>query len=383
MDGPLNGAARPTLPSHGAAAGASEASRASHGNAGLGRTEPGCARPGRQIKEDFRFMKQSTRDGAGTASVLIFNEAAHDYQRALAPFFPAVEFLCAGTRDEALRLAPKAQAIFAYAQQIDHGLVAAAHGLRWIQALTTGTDAIAALTNLGVDVTVTSTRGIHGPQMAEMAFMYMLTLSRNCRRMWNNQRDRIWQGWPQPLLWKKTVTILGVGAIAEALASRCKAFDMTVVGVSGAARSVDNFDRIFTRDRIADAVALADYFIILVPHSASTDRIVNAEVLAAMKPDAYLINLARGGVVDEAALLQVLQRQAIAGAGLDVFAVEPLPSNHAFWAMENVIISPHLGGLSDIYVDQVVPVLRANLQCFLAGAPHCMGNIVDLRAGRG
>ena len=321
-------------------------------------------------------MKQATEEGARRASVLIFNDAALDFQRALAPIFPSVEFLCAETRDEALLHAGKVQAIFAYAHQVDEGLIAAAHELRWIQALTTGTDRIAALTNLDGSVIVTSTRGIHGPQMAEMAFMHMLTLSRDCRRMWTNQRNGIWEQWPQPVLCGKTITILGIGAIAEALARRCKAFDMTVVGISGSERAVENFDRIFTRDRIIDAVALADYFVILVPYSASTDRIVNAEVLSAMKPSSWLINLARGGVVDEAALLDVLNRRAIAGAGLDVFAVEPLPQGHSFWSLDNVFISPHLGGLSDIYVEQVIPILKTNLQHFLANAPERMTNIV-------
>ncbi|MES2536286.1 MAG: D-2-hydroxyacid dehydrogenase [Pseudomonadota bacterium] len=316
--------------------------------------------------------------GASTTTVLIFNDAAEKFRSALAPSFPGVDFLCAPTRDEALRLAHKADVLMAYAQQIDDELVAAAPGLKWIQALTTGTDAITALTTLGREVVVTSARGVHGPQMAELAFMYMLALSRNLPRMLDNQKNAAWEVWPQPLLWQKTVTILGVGAITEALAQRCKAFGMTVLGISSADRQVDGIDRMYPRERMKEAVSLADYFIVLVPHAKATDKIVNADVLASMKPQAYLINIARGGVMDEAALLDVLQRKAIAGAGLDVFQVEPLPAAHPFWSLDNVLITPHLGGYSAVYAEQVMPVLRNNLGHFLDGTPDKMMNIVTI-----
>jgi D-2-hydroxyacid dehydrogenase (NADP+) len=315
-------------------------------------------------------------------TVLIFNEDAQAFQRALAPAFPAVEFLCATQRDDALRLARKAHALMAYAHRVDEELLTAAPDLRWIQALTTGTDAIAALTSLRRDVVVTSARGVHGPQMAEMAFMHMLALSRNFRKMLDNQKKAVWEEWPQPLLAQKTVTILGVGAIAETLAKRCKAFDMTVLGISGTDRQVEGIDRMYPRERMKEAVALADYFILLVPHTKATDKIVDAEVLSAMKPGAYLINIARGGVIDEAALMDALKRRAIAGAGLDVFSIEPLPSTHPLWGMDNVIVTPHLAGLSNVYVDQLLPVLRANLRAFLESAPEKMINRVRFAAQR-
>jgi D-2-hydroxyacid dehydrogenase (NADP+) len=96
-----------------------------------------------------------------------------------------------------------------------------------------------------------------------------------------------------------------------------------------------------------------------------------------MKPEAFLINLARGGVVDESALIASLQRRSIAGAGLDVFAVEPLPPGHPFWRMENVLMSPHVGGLSSTYVEQLTPLLRANFSAYLQGRPEAMTNRVD------
>lgn len=311
-------------------------------------------------------------------SVLIFDEASDSFRRALAPSFPEVEFLCATTHEEALRQAGNVEILMALAHSIDNELVANARKLRWIQALTTGTDAIAALNTLRNDVIVTSMRGVHGPQMAEMAFMHMLTLSRNYRRTLDNQKNAVWEVWPQPLLWNKTVAILGMGSIAETLAQRCKAFEMTVLGISSSERQVKHIDRMYTRDRMKEAVGLADYFIVLLPYSKATEKIVDADVLAVMKPDSYLINLARGGVIDEDALADALKRRSIAGAGLDVFKVEPLPSDHSFWMLDNVMITPHVGGLSNVYVDQTVPLLRNNLQQFLAEAPEKMVNVVKI-----
>ena len=249
--------------------------------------------------------------------------------------------------------------------------------LRWIQALTTGTDHLLTL-NLSKDIVVTSGRGIHGPQMSEMAFLYMLSHFRDIRRLLANQAQAKWQNWPQRLLWSKTVTILGVGAISEQLALRCKAFDMHVIGVSSSRTQVANFDEMFPRERIVEAVAKADVFVVLIPYSPETHHIVDRKVIEAMKPSALLINIARGKVIDEPVLAEALAQRKIAGAGLDVFEVEPLPPESPLWAMENVIITPRVGGFSDVYVQQVMPVVRENIGIYRSGQTDEMRNIVRL-----
>ena len=310
---------------------------------------------------------------------LIYDHRPDHFRQGFGSEFPSVEFLYAETRDEALRLAGGAQGIFALGDLFDDELLAAAPELRWIQVLTTGTDAVAALTALGPGVIVTSGRGIHGPQMSEMAFLHMLVLTHDYGRMFRNQQAGVWERWSQPLLWRKTATILGVGTIAGTLARCCKTFGMTVYGISRTVREVENFDRIYPWSRMKEAVGLADYFIVLVPLSPETHKIVDAELIAAMKPTAYLINLARGGVMDEDALMEAVRSRAIAGAGLDVFAVEPLPGNHPLWSLENVTITPKLGGMSDVYVEQVMPLVKHNIRCFLAGDYDEMKNRVPLR----
>ena len=313
-----------------------------------------------------------------TPRLLVYHPHADRFRLALAFEFPRVEICAAKTREEALAHAPGAQVLVALDSRIDDGLVRAATDLAWIQALSTGTDVIDDLKALDRRrVMVTTMRGVHGPQMSEITVMHMLALSRRLPKMLRNQQEHRWERWEQPLLWHKTVAILGVGAIAGEMARCFRAFGMTVFGISRTERELEHFERIYPRSRMKEAVALADYLVVLAPHSKQNDRIVNAEVLAAMKPGAYLVNVSRGGVVDEDALIDALRRGVIAGAGLDVFSIEPLPDDHPLWSLENVVITPRVGGMSNVYVEQCLPLLCRNLRAFLAGDTANMVNRVQ------
>jgi phosphoglycerate dehydrogenase-like enzyme len=248
--------------------------------------------------------------------------------------------------------------------------------LKWVQALGTGVDGIVDRPALGKDVIVTNIHGIHGPPVSEAAIMAMLALSRDLPRSVRAQTQHEWDRFPSRLLHDKTVGIFGVGDIAEALAPKCKAFGMKVIGISAAPRDVAGFDRMYARDELEQAVREVDYLVLLTPYSAATRGIVGTKIFAAMKPNSYLVNLARGGVVDEPALIAALKEGRLAGAALDVFSVEPLPEDHPFWDMPNVLITPHLGGFCDVYADYALPVIEENLRKFLAGDTRNMVNLV-------
>jgi phosphoglycerate dehydrogenase-like enzyme len=233
-----------------------------------------------------------------------------------------------------------------------------------------------AMPNLPADVIVTSGRGIHGPQMAEMAFLYMIALSRDFPRMLANQKRAVWERWPQRLLLGKKAVLLGVGSISEEVAARCKAFGMRTVGISSGRSEAPGFDMVLPRTALQDAVADADFLIVLVPLSPETRHMVSQDVIAALPAHAILINLARGDVVDEAALIAALQAKRIAGAGLDVFAVEPPVPDNPLWQLENVIMTPRVGGMSDVYRQQVLPVLLDNLRAYSTGQRGLMRNLV-------
>jgi D-2-hydroxyacid dehydrogenase (NADP+) len=269
-----------------------------------------------------------------------------------------------------------ADILMTFAPMITDQVVRDAANLKWIQALGTGLDNLIDLPSLRSDVIVTNVQGIHGAPMSEAGIMAMLALSRNFPRVVRNQDRRLWERWPARLLDGKKLGILGVGVIAEALAPKCKALGMTVVGISTVKRTVAGFERMYGRDEFTSAARDLDYLVALTPYSAATHHVVDSAVFCAMKPTSYFINLARGGVVDEEALIKALIDGQIAGAALDVFNDEPLPEGHPFWTMKNVIVTPHLGGFYDGYVEQALPVVEENIRRFLAGDTKNMINVV-------
>lgn len=248
--------------------------------------------------------------------------------------------------------------------------------MKWIQALGTGLDGITDQPALKPGVIVTNVHGVHGQPVSEAALAGMLALSRDIPRAVRAQDKRAWVRWPARLLDSKTVGIFGVGAIAEKLAPKCKALGMKVIGISTGVRPVVGFDRMHTRDELPRVLPELDYLVLLTPYSTETHNIIDAKVFAAMKPASYLVNLARGGIVDEDALVDALRSSKLAGAALDVFQKEPLPADHPLWSFENVIITTHQGGFCDVYVDLAMPVIEHNMRCFLAGDVKKMLNVI-------
>ena len=136
------------------------------------------------------------------------------------------------------------------------------------------------------------------------------------------------------------------------------------------------FDRMLLRKELIATAKDLDYLVLLVPYSEETRHSIGADVFAAMKPSAYFVNLARGGVVDEDAMMAALKAGKIAGAALDVFQEEPLPPEHPLWSTKNVIITPHLGGFCDVYAERALPTIEHNMACFLRGEFDDMVNLV-------
>lgn len=249
--------------------------------------------------------------------------------------------------------------------------------LKWVQALGTGVDGITDQPSLKLDVIVTNIRGIHGEPVSEAAIMAMLALSRRLPDSVHYQDKQSWTRWPPKLIDRKTVGIFGIGLIAEALAPRCKALGMTVVGFGSTKREVAGFDRMYLRSDFLAVASTLDYLVLLAPYALDTHRLIGAREFAAMKPSSYFINLARGGVVDEEALIAALENGQIAGAALDVFQEEPLPPGHKLWSTKNVIVTPHLGGFCDVYAERALPTIEHNMACFLRGDFGAMVNVVQ------
>jgi phosphoglycerate dehydrogenase-like enzyme len=177
--------------------------------------------------------------------------------------------------------------------------------------------------------------------------MFMIAMNRKFPQFVRNQEKRLWDRWPTSLLLNKKVGILGVGVIGEAIARKCKAFEMTVLGIDVIQRKVDAVDVFYGLDGLSKVASEADYFVSVVPSTPENEKMLNAGFFSRMKPTAFFISLGRGEVVDEDALLDALRERRIAGAALDTFCQEPLPADSPFWGMDNVIITPHVAGLTD------------------------------------
>jgi len=296
------------------------------------------------------------------------------YGRALRERFPDLSIHWAQHHSQAGEHAAEARVILTFSPFMSRQVAEQAARLEWIQILGSGLDGITDLPFRN-PVVITNGHGVQAVPVSEAAIGMMFALSRGYGRLVKNQAAKTWERWPSELLDGKTVCILGVGAIAEMLALKAGALGMRVIGASSAPRTVAGFERIFAKDQLTDAVGEADFLVLLTPHTPATHHMVNAAVLKAMKPSAWLVNVARGGVVDEAALIEALASGALRGAALDVFETQPLPASSPLWAMENVFISPHMAGLNKDYPKHIMPLLEANFRAFLAGDRAAMINV--------
>lgn len=312
-----------------------------------------------------------------TEQVLILNKDAEWYAQQLSKSCPGFVFNAASTLDEALSHAATTDILIGLAPELKEALLCKLANLKWIHALTTGVDNLLVSPNLKPEIYVSNSSGFHGPQMSELAVLLMLSSLRDFPSILDNQKSRTWQRWPQPLLQGKTVCIIGLGSIAEALAQRLLPFGVTLTGVSDGRSTVPEFSKVYRRAELTDAVSEADFVVVLVPYSKATHHMIDDAVIAAMQPEAILINLARGGCLDEAAVEVHLNRGSIRAAALDVFAEEPLPHDSSLWQTPGLTVTPHLGGFSDTYSEQVLPIVIDSLNRWASGGGQALPSQIE------
>ncbi|MDF1855468.1 D-2-hydroxyacid dehydrogenase [Pseudooceanicola sp.] len=310
------------------------------------------------------------------ANVMILSPKESGFTREIKLLLPDLEVVSVHSPEQAIAEADGVTTLITLGSEVTPAVLDAMPDLQWIQALSAGTDNILEMPGLRDGVAVTSLSGAHGPQMAELAILMMLALPRNLPRMIDNQASHKWRRRPQPILVGKRLCVLGLGAIAEALVARALPFGLEITGVSDGRSDMAGVTRIYPYAELEQAAAEADFLCILAPLSDRSRGIVNAAVLTALGPAGYLISMGRGPVIDEAALAEALLNEGIAGAGLDVFCVEPLPQDSPFWDLPNVIITPHVGGLSDRYAAQAAPIVAANLTAWATGGIAALTNRV-------
>lgn len=279
---------------------------------------------------------------------------------ALAADFPdmAVEVLT--TEDELKQAIGDVEVLFA--MHPPKGLWAGASKLRLIQTIGAGVDAVLPAPDLSQDVKITNARGVHRVQMGEFALAMMLSFAKDFARLSDQQAKREWAMFFPESLSGKTCGILGLGTIGEAIAQRAKAMGMDVIGTQRSPKPSDFADKVFAPEETAEVVAQADYLVAVLPLTPQTQGLLDKDMLARMKPEAVLINLSRGGVVDEDALTALLRDGKIKGAAMDVFAEEPLPKDSPLWDTPGLIVSPHMSAASTDYFDKVCEILCENIR---------------------
>lgn len=259
--------------------------------------------------------------------------------------------------------------------------------LRWVHSTGAGIETIIAIPELvASDIVVTNTRGAHAPFVAEHALALLLSLNRGLSQYAHDQREHVYrsygEGVPMESLYGKRMLILGMGTIGTAIARRALAFEMTVVGLDLHApeqsQSMSDLT-ILPIEHLDNELKSTDVLVVAVPHTSETNDLVNARRLGEMKQGAMVIGISRGRIIDEAALSERLHAGALGGAGLDVFAEEPLPPDHFLWDTPHLVITPHCAPKSPVTRDREFDITKENIRRFVTGEP--LLNVCDKVAG--
>ena len=318
--------------------------------------------------------------------------------QAVSPRIRLSQQTCRDAADVEAALAEHPGTEVLYALHVPPDSLSLAPQLRWLQLHSAGADHLLGHPILQSGVLVTTTSGIHATPIAEyvmasfLAHRWQVARWTRCQRghEWPTGR---WSVFARPELRGTTVGILGYGSIGREVARLASAFGMHVLAMARTGRTPDRGYqlpgtgdpggtipvRFYPPSELREMLAQSDYVVLALPLTPATTHLIGEAELRAMRPGAYLVNIARGPIVDETALAAALREGWIAGAGLDVFEVEPLPPGSPLWDMDNVLISPHIAGHSPLYNERAAALFAENLRRYVAG--ELLLNLVDKAAG--
>ncbi len=260
--------------------------------------------------------------------------------------------------------------------------IARAPRLRWYQQWGAGTDWLLRHPELAAaDFILTNASGVHAIPISEHILAMMLAFTRQLPAAFQAQAAREWvRDLPAFELAGSTMLLIGVGAIGRRTAQIASALGMRVIGIRrNPSRNLPEVQKMVGPGQLLDVLPEADFVVLTIPLTQDTFHMLDARAFEKMKSSAYVINIGRGGTIDEAALIHALQAGLIAGAGLDVFTIEPLPADSPLWAMNNVIITAHYSGTTPHYDERAMEIFLDNLERYMKGRP--LRNLVDRRLG--
>lgn len=322
--------------------------------------------------------------GLNVVSTFQFSAASQEQLREAAQ----AEILCISNTDEFLARLQDAEVLCSY--WVPENWRSVAPKLRWLQYSGAGVDGLESTGILEAqsDIVITTAVGVHGTTIGEYVFGSMLMFNRTWPEMVRLQDRHVW---PRSAGWYKlggrelgdqTIGIIGLGSIGRRIAHLAKAFDMRVLAtrrtLSGH-ENEPNVDALYPISQLHDVLRQSDYVVLSVPLTHETEKLIGEPELRLMRPNAYLVNIARGRVLDEKALVRALREGWIAGAGLDVTEEEPLPPDSPLYDMPNVILTPHISGVSVHYDKRLTDLFADNLRRYRMGQP--LRNLYDHKRG--
>jgi phosphoglycerate dehydrogenase-like enzyme len=252
----------------------------------------------------------------------------------------------------------------------------AANQLKWVQSCWAGVDAFCQ-PGLRQDYILTGVTGQFGNLISEYVMGYLFALERQFFQMHSNQLEKHWQPLPYRRPQQLTLGIVGLGSIGQHLAKIADGFGFCVTGLSRSGAACELVEKVYTSDHLDEFLGAADYVVVTLPGTQLTRHMVNQSFLQLMKPSAVLMNVGRGSVVDEKALIEALQHARIRAAVLDVFETEPLPPDSPLWTLPNVIVTPHVSAVS--FPEDIAGVFQRNYQRYLRA--EALQHVVDFERG--
>jgi phosphoglycerate dehydrogenase-like enzyme len=252
--------------------------------------------------------------------------------------------------------------------------------LRWIHTASAGVETLLNETIKQRKIVLTNSAGVHAIPIAEWVLHAMLMIVKHARHMLAAQDAHRWdRSMPLDELTEKTLTVLGTGGIGQAIIQRAAGFDMRIWGINRSGRPVDGVERLATYDEWHKLLPETDFLVVTVPLTDQTRQMIGKRELEMLGPNGWIINIARGAIIDEPALVAALQDGTIGGAALDTFEQEPLPPDNPLWGLPNLIISPHHSGSSPRTMDRVLGLFAENLRRYIDKQE--LINVVDQEAG--
>jgi phosphoglycerate dehydrogenase-like enzyme len=312
-------------------------------------------------------------------TVLVLASTLADKDLAMLDALPPETSLAVGTGVEAFeRLAEDADVILSWSLsgEVLREVFAMSPNVKWVHSRSAGLDSLLFPELIASPVPLTNGKGVFSQSLGEFALGAILFFAKDFRRMTRNQEARRWEQFDVDEISRQTVGVVGYGDIGRACASRAKAMGMTVLAVK---RHGPASDEVFLPEDRAAMIARCDYIIAAAPLTPETRGLIGDAEFAAMKPNAVVINVGRGPVIDEPAMVRALTEGRIKGAALDVFDTEPLPAGHIFFELDNVLLSPHCADHTSDWTEQAMRFFLAQFERYSKGEP--LENVVNKHLG--